>query len=196
MRVLSVDNKKELKVLHTISSSVEKVDSTTREIVNDMVRITESRETVGLSAIQLGYAIRVFVINMFSGLFNVSSDIKVISGSHNVNAQSLVCINPEIVSFSGEDVTLYEGCLSAKSYGLIGISRPEHVDLKYMDMSGNMCLIRAYNWLSRCIQHEMDHLRGVLLANVVDNIKNDAARSVSHVDCSSVHILILGQSGS
>ncbi|KDB56097.1 formylmethionine deformylase [Anaplasma phagocytophilum str. MRK] len=191
MRVLSVEDQRDLKVLHTVSSSLESVDSATREIVNEMIKIAERGDTVGLSAVQLGYPIRVFVIDMFSGLFNITEDLKVISGHHSHNTRSLVCINPQIVSFSGETVTLFEGCLSVKSYGMVGIQRPGNVDLKYTDLAGNVCVIRTFNWLARCVQHEMDHLNGVLLANMLDNIKNKSAQSVSEEDFSSVHILLL-----
>ena len=190
MRVLSIEDKQELGMLHTISSPISKVDDKVREVVGNMSRIIEMGDTIGLSAIQLGYAIRVFVVHMYRGLFDPSKDVKIISGHYSLNGRCLVCINPEIVSFSGENVTLFEGCLSTKSYGLIGINRPGHVDLRYTDLLGNECVIRAYNWLSRCIQHEMDHLNGVLLANVVDNIKNNSAVSVSVEDHSSVHILL------
>lgn len=191
MRVLSVENKQELDVLQTASKPVAEVDDTTKGIVRNLVRITSSGKTVGLSAIQLGYPIRVFVINMFSGLFGADKDLKIISGSNHVDGRSLVCINPEIISFSGEAVTLFEGCLSTETYGLIGISRPGHVDLRYTNLAGEECVVRTYGWLARCVQHEMDHLNGVLLANVVDNIKNNAEQSVSEMDYSSVHILLL-----
>ena len=194
MRVLSIEDKQELGVLHTISSPILKVDDRVREIVDNMSRITDACETIGLSAVQLGYTIRVFVIHMYSGLFDPAKDLKIISGHYSLSGRCLVCINPEIVSFSGENVTLFEGCLSTKSYGLIGINRPSHVDLRYTDIAGNECVIRAYSWLSRCIQHEMDHLNGVLLANVVDNVKNNNSTSVSEEDHSSVHILLLDRS--
>ena len=193
MRILSVNNKHELRILHTKSSPVEKVDGTTRDIVNDMLKIVERGDTIGLSAVQLGYSIRVFVINMSSEVFDLSKDLKVISGCHTVEGKSLVCINPKIVSSSGDNVQMFEGCLSTQSYGLIAINRPGSVDLKYSDLSGNECTIRTYNWLARCIQHEMDHLEGVLLANVVDNIRNYSVNSVSEEDCSSVCILVVGK---
>lgn len=191
MRVLSVENKQELDILKTASKPVAVVDDATKGIVKNLVCVTSSGKTVGLSAIQLGYPVRVFVINMFSGLFDTEKDLKIISGSDHVDGRSLVCINPEIVSFSGEAVTLFEGCLSAENYGLIGISRPGHVDLRYTNIAGGECVVRTFGWLARCVQHEMDHLNGVLLANVVDNIKNIAETSVSEEDHSSIHILLL-----
>ncbi|WP_236822805.1 peptide deformylase [Anaplasma platys] len=186
-----MENKQELDVLKTVSKPVVVVDDTTKGIAKNLVRVAASGKTVGLSAIQLGYPIRVFVINMFSGLFDADKDLKTISGSDHIDGRSLVCINPEIISFSGETVTLFEGCLSAETYGMIGISRPGHVDLKYTNLAGGECVVRTYGWLARCVQHEMDHLNGVLLANVVDNIKNHLEHSVSEEDYSSVHILLL-----
>ncbi|MGN7679003.1 MAG: peptide deformylase [Anaplasma sp.] len=191
MRILSVDNAPELRILHTRSSVIEKIDKKVLGLVDSMIQVMNTSDTVGFSPIQLGHCSRVFAINMTSGLFDVDQDLKVLSGYHSLRNNILVCVNPEIISFSGEMVTLFEGCLSASSYGLIGISRPQHLDLKYTDLMGNECVIRAYNWLSRCIQHEMDHLNGVLLANVVDNIRNPEVESVSDEDYSSIHILLL-----
>ncbi|AGZ78649.1 peptide deformylase 1 [Anaplasma marginale str. Dawn] len=191
MRVLSVDNTRELRVLQTKSSPIEKVDDEVLGLVDRMTKVINASGTVGFSAIQLGVSKRVFAINVASGLFDAAQDIKVLSGYHSLNGNNLVCVNPRIVSFSGETVVLFEGCLSASSYGLIGISRPKHLDLKYTDLMGNECVIRAYNWLARCIQHEMDHLNGVLLANLVDNIRNPEANSVSEEDLNTVHILLV-----
>ncbi|MGN7661652.1 MAG: peptide deformylase [Anaplasma sp.] len=193
MRVLSVDNAPELRILHTRSSVIEKIDDKVLGLVDNMAQVMGTSDTVGFSAIQLGYGSRVFAINMTSGLFDVKQDLKVLSGYHSLRDNVLVCVNPQIISFSGETATLFEGCLSASSYGLIGINRPKHLDLRYTDLAGNECVIRAYNWLSRCIQHEMDHLNGVLLANVVDNIRNPEVKSVSDEDYSSVHIFLLGK---
>ncbi|KJV69579.1 peptide deformylase [Candidatus Neoehrlichia procyonis] len=191
MKVLSVENTQELAVLRTRSDYVRDIDDNVIKLVDDMVKVVESNKTVGFSAVQLGNTSRIFVINMFSGLFDITKDIKVISGYHSLNGKNLICINPEIVNLSGEAVTLFEGCLSAISYGLVGIHRPKHLDLKYKDLLNNECVIRAYGWLARCIQHEIDHLNGVLLANVIDNIRNVNVSSVSDEDYSTVHILLL-----
>ncbi|QXK92156.1 peptide deformylase [Neoehrlichia mikurensis] len=191
MKILSVENVHELTVLHTKSDYIRHIDNDVIKLVDDMVKVVDSNRTVGFSAVQLGYNSRVFIINMVSGLFDVHKDIKILSGYHSLSGKNLICINPEIVNLSGETVTLFEGCLSAVSYGLVGISRPKHLDLKYTDLLGNECTIRAYRWLARCIQHEIDHLNGVLLANVIDNIRNVNVNSVSDEDYSTVHILLL-----
>ncbi|MCU7611343.1 peptide deformylase [Anaplasma capra] len=196
MRVLSVDNTRELRILQTKSSPVNKIDDEILGLVDRIERVISAGGTAGFSAVQLGCFKRVFVINVASELFNMAQDVKVISGYHSLNGTNLVCVNPEIVSLSGDIVTLFEGCLSASSYGMIGISRPRHIDLKYTDLMGNECVIRAYNWLARCIQHEMDHLNGVLLANMVDNIRNPDTKSVSEEDFSTVHIFLLNKEAS
>ena len=193
MNILSVDNVQDLRNLHAISHPIERVDQEVIALANDMMKVMEHSKTVGLSAVQLGNHSRMFVINMFSGLFDVVQDIKVLSGHHALHGKNMICINPEVLSFSGETVDLFEGCSSAKSYGLINITRPKHMDFKYMDLLGNECVVRVYGWLSRCIQHELDHLNGILLANVVDNIKNNCVHSISQEDHSVIHILLINK---
>ncbi|CEI84869.1 peptide deformylase [Ehrlichia minasensis] len=193
MNILSVDNAQDLRNLHAISHPIEKIDQEIIALANDMMKVMEHSKTVGLSAVQLGNHSRMFTINMFSGLFDVTQDIKVLSGHHSLHGKNMVCINPEVLSFSAETVDLFEGCSSAKSYGLINITRPRHMDFKYTDLLGNECVVRVYGWLSRCIQHELDHLNGILLANVVDNIKNNCVNSISHEDHSVIHILLVNK---
>ena len=193
MNILSVDNVQDLRNLHAISHPIERVDQEIIALANDMMKVMEHSKTVGLSAVQLGNHSRMFIINMFSGLFDVAQDMKVLSGHHSLHGKNMICINPEVLSFSAETVDLFEGCSSAKSYGLINITRPKHMDLKYTDLLGNECIVRVYGWLSRCMQHELDHLNGILLANVVDNIKNNCVHSISQEDHSVVHIVVVNK---
>ncbi|AHX04163.1 peptide deformylase [Ehrlichia japonica] len=193
MNILSVDNVQDLRNLHAISHPIEKIDQEVIALANDMMKVMEHSKTVGLSAVQLGNHSRMFIINMFSGLFDVAQDMKVLSGNHSLHGKNMICINPEVLSFSAETVDLFEGCSSAKAYGLINITRPKHMDLRYTDLLGNECIVRVYGWLSRCMQHELDHLNGILLANVVDNIKNNCVHSISQEDHSVVHIMLVNK---
>ncbi len=107
-----------------------------RELSTDMV----NHEGIGLAAPQVGLLKRVFVIGDRSGI--------------------LPCFNPEIVNYSEDEDWLTEGCLSYPGL-YIKIKRPTTVDVRFQDLDGTVRDMKLEGIISRCYQHELDHLNGV-----------------------------------
>ena len=127
------------------SSAVPSVDNGIRRLIDDMFETMYEAHGVGLAAPQIGVGFRVVVI-----------DVSAVEKEH----PPMALINPEIVDRVGrfEDV---EGCLSVP--GVEGIvARAEEVEVKGLDASGDPVRFRARDFLARAIQHEVDHLDGVL----------------------------------
>lgn len=116
----------------------------TQRLVKWMIRAMYNNYGIGLAAIQVGYPLRIFVMDV-----NRSFE------------HPQVFINPEIIKKSKESLTDFEGCLSAP--GKRGeVKRYIRITLKYQDEKGEEIVKTFYNLAARCIQHEMDHLEGKL----------------------------------
>jgi len=120
------------------------LDDKTQRLVKWMIRAMYNNYGIGLAAIQVGYPLRIFVMDV-----NRSFE------------HPQVFINPEIIKKSKESLTDFEGCLSAP--GKRGeVKRYIRITLKYQDEKGEEIVKTFYNLAARCIQHEMDHLEGKL----------------------------------
>jgi len=120
------------------------LDDKTQRLVKWMIRAMYNNYGIGLAAIQVGYPLRIFVMDV-----NRSFE------------HPQVFINPEIIKKSKESLTDFEGCLSAP--GKRGeVKRYIRITLKYQDEEGEEIVKTFYNLAARCIQHEMDHLEGKL----------------------------------
>ena len=120
------------------------LDDKTQRLVKWMMRAMYNNHGIGLAAIQVGYPLRMFVMDV-----NRSFE------------HPQVFINPEIIKKSKESITDFEGCLSAP--GKRGeVKRYIRITLKYQDEEGEEIVKTFYNLAARCIQHEMDHLEGKL----------------------------------
>ena len=120
------------------------LDDKTQRLVKWMMRAMYNNHGIGLAAIQVGYPLRMFVMDV-----NRSFE------------HPQVFINPEIIKKSKESLTDFEGCLSAP--GKRGeVKRYIRITLKYQDEKGEEIVKTFYNLAARCIQHEMDHLEGKL----------------------------------
>ena len=140
--------------LHVKAKKVSRVDDTVRRLMDDMVETMQSAHGVGLAATQVGVPQRVIVMKVENHLYTLA--------------------NPEILRMEGEQ-TAYEGCLSVP--GLIGVvTRAERVVAKAQNRNGKEVRIKAEGLLARCIQHEIDHLDGVLFLDRVDSL--DTLREV------------------
>ncbi|HEY3489074.1 MAG TPA: peptide deformylase [Candidatus Deferrimicrobiaceae bacterium] len=127
------------------SAPVPSVDSGVRRLIDDMFETMYESHGVGLAAPQIGVGLRVIVV-----------DVSAVEKEH----PAFALVNPEIVDRVGrvEDV---EGCLSVP--GVEGIvARAEEVEVKALDASGDPVRFRARDFLARALQHEIDHLDGVL----------------------------------
>jgi len=139
-------------VLREMSEAVEDVDDRIRRLIDDLVETMYAAEGIGLAAPQVGVALRVFVYDV--------RDPEIEPG---------VLINPEIVEREGA-VRDEEGCLSLPGLTEI-VERAERVVVRGLDRDGNPIEMEATGLLSRCLQHEKDHLDGVLFIDRVSPLK-------------------------
>ncbi|WP_269622146.1 peptide deformylase [Prochlorococcus marinus] len=153
-------DKPELQI-HTLGNSalrqnaqrISKVDSSVRELVKKMLHSMYSAKGIGLAAPQIGIQQQLLVIDL---------DIE------DSTSPPMVFINPEITDFSASIDTYEEGCLSIPGVYL-NVIRPSSIKVNYRDEMGRPKKLNTDGLLSRCIQHEMDHLNGVLFVDRVTN---------------------------
>lgn len=138
-------------VLRTPAKRISKVDESVRELARDMLRSMYAAKGIGLAAPQVGVHKQLLVIDL---------------DPENAAAPPMVLINPEIRSFGPGLDTYEEGCLSIPGVYL-DVVRPTTVDVSYRDELGRPQRLKADGLLARCIQHEMDHLNGVLFVDRV-----------------------------
>jgi peptide deformylase len=160
-KIVTVGEPKE-PVLHTRAKRVSRFDDTLRKLVDDMWETMREAPGVGLAAPQVGVSLRVLV------------------AEH--EGQSAALVNPEIIKASEEQVLGTEGCLSIP--GLVGdnVSRAAAVVVKGRDPNGKEIRVRAEGWYARILQHEIDHLDGILYT---DRIKPEDVREATEEDVSS-----------
>jgi peptide deformylase len=145
------------KRLRLKSERVEKIDSGVKKLVEDMFETMYEAPGIGLAAIQLGIAKRIVTMDL---------------SKKEDEAKPLVFINPEI-TWSSEDKNTYEeGCLSIPEY-YEEVERPAVVRVRYLDLDGKQHEIDADGLLATCIQHEIDHLDGVLFIDHISKLKRD-----------------------
>jgi len=123
--------------------------------ISDMFETMYHESGAGLAAVQVGHLKRIFITD-------ISRE----------NTSPLIFINPEITYESPNKIEFNEGCLSFPG-GRLLIERPEVVTVKYQDVMGETKEITVDDWLSRAVQHENDHLDGVLLVDYVSKLKAD-----------------------
>ena len=146
-------------VLKQVSQPVAKVDDELRALMDDMLETMYDAPGIGLAAIQIGVPKRVIVMD--------------IAGPDEEKAPRYF-VNPEIV-WSSEDTAPYEeGCLSIPDI-YDEVERPARVKLKYLNYQGEEVIEDADGLFAVCIQHEMDHLQGVLFIDHLSRLKRDRA---------------------
>ena len=143
------------KILRQKSSIVEKVDKDIQKLMDDMLETMYAAPGIGLAAIQVGVAKRIIVL-----------DIAPKDSPRN----PMHFINPEIIVKSENHSTYEEGCLSVPGQ-FAEIDRPEKCHIKYLDYYGEQKEIKAEGMLATCIQHEMDHLEGILFIDYLSKLK-------------------------
>ena len=141
--------------LKAVSTDVEKVDGEIRKLAEDMADSMYAADGIGLAAIQLGTPKRVIVMDL---------DQK--DGKKNWR----VFINPKILWASEELAVFEEGCLSVPEIW-DDVERPARIKAEYLDRDGNKQLLEADGLLATCLQHEMDHLNGVLFIDHLSRLK-------------------------
>jgi peptide deformylase len=145
------------KRLRLVSEPVKQIDAGIRKLVDDMFETMYKAPGIGLAAIQVGVAKRVITL-----------DLSKKDDSH----QPQVFINPEIL-WQSENLAKYEeGCLSIPDY-YEEVERPAEVRVKYLDLAGKKQEIEAKGLLATCLQHEIDHVNGVLFIDHLSKLKRD-----------------------
>jgi len=145
--------------LKAVSTPVETVDAEIRKLALDMADSMYAAEGIGLAAVQIGVAKRVIVMDL---------DQK--DGKKNWR----VFINPKITWASEEMATFEEGCLSVPEIW-DDVERPARIKAEYLDLDGKKIEIEADGMLATCLQHEMDHLEGVLFIDHFSRLKRSIA---------------------
>ncbi len=144
-------------ILRKTCTPIEKVDSNVRKLMQEMLETMYAAPGIGLAAIQVGILKRLVVIDI---------------SKNKEKKEPLFLINPEILEKS-ENTSIYEeGCLSLPGQ-FAEIERPAECFLKYLDLNGNQKKLKASGLLSTCIQHEVDHLNGVLFIDYLSKLKKD-----------------------
>ena len=149
------------KQLRLVSKPIEKVTADIRKLADDMFETMYNAPGIGLAAIQVAQPLRL-----------ITMDLAKKSDEGESAPQPRVFINPEIVS-SSEDLSVYEeGCLSIPEY-YEEVERPARVRLRYTDLDGKVHEEDADGLYATCIQHEIDHLNGVLFVDYLSKLKRD-----------------------
>tara|TARA_Y100001970_G_scaffold59936_1_gene76348 strand:+ start:24 stop:548 length:525 start_codon:yes stop_codon:yes gene_type:complete len=144
-------------ILRKKCSPIEKVDDQTRKLMKDMLETMYKAPGIGLAAIQIGILKRIVVID-------ISKDEE--------KKSPLFLVNPEII-FRSKNTSVYEeGCLSLPGQ-FAEIERPAECHLKYLDFDGKTKELKADGLLSTCIQHEVDHLNGILFIDYLSKLKKN-----------------------
>tara|TARA_A100001015_G_C15028070_1_gene731590 strand:+ start:1949 stop:2473 length:525 start_codon:yes stop_codon:yes gene_type:complete len=144
-------------ILRKKSDDLKKVDNDLRKLLDDMLETMYAAPGIGLAAVQLGILKRLIVID-------VSKDKD--------KKNPLFLINPEIIFKSDETSVFEEGCLSLPGY-FAEIERPAQCQIKYIDYYGKKKELNASGLLATCIQHEIDHLNGILFIDYLSKLKKD-----------------------
>ena len=144
-------------VLHKKSDSVKTIDKDIKNLMDDMLQTMYDAPGIGLAAIQIGVPKRVVVMDL-------SKDTE--------NKNPMYFVNPKIIWKSDVHSAYEEGCLSIPNQ-FAKIERPDKCHVQYLDYNGQEKKIKAEGLLSTCIQHEIDHLNGVLFIDYLSKLKKD-----------------------
>ena len=161
-------------VLRQKGARVEAVTPVIKALVADMLETMYAYKGIGLAAQQVGQALQVTVLDV-RGVTDRPSSLELKGQSVDVHAfMPLVLINPEVTPV-GEPVSGPEGCLSFPEI-YADISRPGVVDVRALDGQGKPLEFRCGGLLSRAVQHEVDHLRGILFIDRMEKKVKDSLR--------------------
>ena len=143
------------KILREKSMPVEKIDEDLQKLMDDMLETMYAAPGIGLAAIQVGVPKRVIVLDI---------------APKDEPRNPMFFVNPEIIKKSDNNSTYEEGCLSVPGQ-FAEIDRPDKCHIKYLDYHGQPKEIKAEGMLATCIQHEMDHLEGILFIDYLSKLK-------------------------
>ncbi|MBD8686244.1 peptide deformylase [Rhizobium sp. CFBP 13717] len=144
-------------LLRQQSKPIEQVDAEITRLADDMLETMYDAPGIGLAAIQIGVPRRMLVIDI---------------SREDEDRKPIVFINPEILTVSDDVSTYEEGCLSIPDY-YAEVERPAALTLAYIDRDGKKQMLEADGLLATCLQHEIDHLNGVLFIDHISRLKRE-----------------------
>ncbi len=143
------------KILRQVSKPVANVGREERLLMDDMIETMYNANGIGLAAIQIGIPKRIIVMD-------ISKDKK--------SKKPMYFVNPKIKNKNSSFSTYEEGCLSVPEQ-FAEVDRPSSCEVEYLDYDGNKKILLATDLLATCIQHEMDHLEGILFIDYLSKLK-------------------------
>ena len=143
------------KLLRQVSEPVESVGDSEKQLMDDMLDTMYAANGIGLAAIQIGVPKRIIVMD-------ISKDDK--------KKEPRYFVNPVIIKKDSLEATYEEGCLSVPNQ-FAEINRPSKCQVEYLDYNGEKKILNAEGILATCIQHEMDHLEGILFIDYLSKLK-------------------------
>lgn len=143
--------------LRAVADPIDQIDDSIKQLAKDMLDTMYDAPGIGLAAPQIGELWRIVVMDL---------------AKEDEKPDPIVMINPEILKFSDEMVVTEEGCLSIPEL-YYEVERPAEVTVRYTDLEGQMVERAATDRLAICIQHELDHLDGVLYIDYLSRLKRD-----------------------
>ena len=142
-------------ILRQKSLAVDKVDTNIQKLMDDMLETMYAAPGIGLAAIQVGVPKRIIVLD---------------TAQKEGTKSPIFIVNPEIIEKSEANSTYEEGCLSVPGQ-FAEIERPNKCRIRYLDYNGEQKEINAEGMLATCIQHEIDHLEGILFIDYLSKLK-------------------------
>ena len=139
------------------SKPVKEVDDDIRQLMDDMLETMHSAHGIGLAAPQINIHKRIIVVDIVD---------------ENNLSQPICMANPEIIEVSDEDFSHDEGCLSLPEH-YSEVTRPSSVRVRYLDKTNKVCELDASGILAVCVQHEIDHLDGILFVDHISSLKRN-----------------------
>ena len=143
------------KLLRQVSLPVEKVGNEEKQLMDDMLETMYQAKGIGLAAIQIGVPKRIIVMDI---------------GNKEKEKEPMYFVNPVIKNKNSKHSTYEEGCLSVPNQ-FAEVNRPSTCEVEFLDYNGRKKILKASGLLATCIQHEMDHLEGILFIDYLSKLK-------------------------
>ncbi len=166
--------------LKTISKPLPAVDAATQALMDDMLETMYAANGIGLAAIQIGEPVRVIVMDLAQRddeedeVADTSASTPESEAQMELETGPRYFVNPEIIWTSDEMRNYQEGCLSVPGF-YDDVARPDQCRVRYLDYHGVERELACAGLLATCIQHEMDHLNGIVFLDHLSRLKRDRA---------------------
>jgi peptide deformylase len=161
------------KILREKSLRVENVNKEIQQLMDDMLETLYAAPGIGLAAIQVGVAKRAIVMDISRSRNDIGRDKGDINKNEDKESKKpMYFVNPEIIWKSKDKFTYEEGCLSLPNQ-FAEIDRSKQCHIKYLNYNGQPQELRANGLLATCIQHEIDHLEGILFIDYLSKLKKE-----------------------